>query len=96
MSVFPCLLHFCNLCFVVKASEDLNALVKRHIQTVVSSAPQKAMATIEHDASELISNGMVTLNSRLTGVEDEELVDRVVEVWKFFWDEVLPYVEGVR
>lgn len=69
--------------------------MKRHIQTVVSSAPSKATASLEHDASELILNGMVTLNSKLIPVEDEDLVDRVVDVWMFFWDEVLPYVEGV-
>lgn len=69
--------------------------MKRHIQSTVSASPSKALAALEHDASELIYNGMVTLNSKLTGVEDEELVDRVVDIWKFFWDEVLPYVEGV-
>ena len=80
----------------LEASEDLNGLVKRHIQSVVSASPSKAISTLEHDASELIANGMVTLHSKLTGVEEEELVDRVVEVWRFFWDDVLPYVEGVR
>lgn len=74
--------------------EDLNALVKRHIQTIVSAAPSKALSTLEHDASELIGNGTVTLHSKLNGVEEEDLVDRVVDLWKFFWDEVLPYVEG--
>ncbi|KAI0940478.1 hypothetical protein AcW1_003662 [Taiwanofungus camphoratus] len=61
---------------------------------VVSSAPSKALATLEHDASELIASGMVTLNAKLTGIEDEKLVVRVVELWGFFWDQVLPYVEG--
>ncbi|KAI0958325.1 hypothetical protein AcV7_004176 [Taiwanofungus camphoratus] len=74
--------------------EDLNQLVRRHIQMVVSSAPSKALATLEHDASELIASGMVTLNAKLTGIEDEKLVVRVVELWGFFWDQVLPYVEG--
>lgn len=69
--------------------------MKRHIQSTVSASPSKALGTVEHDASELISNGTVTLNSKLIGVEDEDLVDRVVDIWKFFWDEVLPYVEGV-
>ena len=59
------------------------------------TSPPKAIATLEHDASELIASGMVTLNSKIVGAEEEDLVDRVVEVWKFFWDEVLPYVEGV-
>ncbi|KAH9928056.1 HbrB-like-domain-containing protein [Amylocystis lapponica] len=74
--------------------EDLNQLVKRHIQTVVSLSPSKALASLEHDASELIASGMVTLNAKLTGIEDEKLVGRIVELWGFFWDQVLPYVEG--
>ena len=39
---------------------------------------------------------MDTLNVKLVGVEDDKLVSRVVELWGFFWDQVLPYVEGVR
>jgi len=38
---------------------------------------------------------MDTLNGKLVGVEDDKLVGRVVELWGFFWDQVLPYVEGV-
>ncbi|KAG5650194.1 hypothetical protein H0H81_000353 [Sphagnurus paluster] len=76
--------------------EDLNVLVKRHIQSVVSSSPSKALATLENDASELIASGMVTLNAKLMGIDDEKLVARVVEIWGFFWDQVLTYVEGVR
>lgn len=75
--------------------EDLNVLVKRHIQLVVSSSPSKALATLENDASELIASGMVTLNAKLSGIDDEKLVPRVVEVWGFFWDQVLTYLEGV-
>jgi hypothetical protein len=77
-------------------SEDLNALVKKHITTVVSHSPSKALATLENDASELIDSGMVTLNAKFVGVDDEKLVGRVVEIWGFFWDQILPYVEGVR
>ena len=84
-----------NSHLVLGFREDLNALVKRHIQGVVSAAPSKALATLEHDASALISSGMVTLNAKLTGIDDDKLVSRVVEIWGFFWDQVLPYVEGV-
>jgi hypothetical protein len=71
-------------------------LVKRHIQSTVSSSPSKAIATLEHDAAELIASGMVTLNSKLAGTKDDALIRRVIEVWSFFWDQVLTYVEGVR
>jgi hypothetical protein len=74
----------------------LNQLVKRHIQSVVSNSPARAIATLESETSELIGSGMDTLNGKLVGVEDDKLVGRVVELWGFFWDQVLPYVEGVR
>ncbi|KAJ7134988.1 HbrB-like-domain-containing protein [Mycena crocata] len=75
--------------------EDLNVLVNRHVSTVVSSAPHKAVAALEHDAAELIASGMVTLNAKLAGADDDDLICRVVDVWSFFWDQVLTYVEGV-
>ena len=73
----------------------MNVLVKKHIQIILSQSPSKALTTLENDASELIAAGMVTLNAKFIGVEDEKLVARVVELWGFFWDQVLPYVEGV-
>ncbi|KAJ7251768.1 HbrB-like protein [Mycena haematopus] len=76
--------------------EVLNGLVKRHIQAVVSSSPSRAITTLEHDAAELIASGMVTLNSKLAGTDDDALIRRVVETWSLFWDEVLTYLEGVR
>ena len=39
---------------------------------------------------------MVTLNAKLNGIDDEKLIARVVEIWGFFWDQVLTYLEGVR
>jgi len=76
--------------------EDVNILVKRHIQNVVASAPQKALTTLEHEATELISSGMLTLSAKLSGLEEDRLLTRLVEIWGFFWDQVLPYIEGVR
>ncbi|KAG6813677.1 hypothetical protein H0H92_008525 [Tricholoma furcatifolium] len=75
--------------------EDLNGLVKQHIQSVLSSSPSKALSTLENDAAELIASGMVTLNAKLMGIDDEKLIARVVEIWGFFWDQVLTYLEGV-
>ena len=76
-------------------SEDLNQLVRRHLSTVVSAAPGKALGTLEHDIAELVASGMVTLNARLNGVDDSSLIPRIVELWSFFWTQVLPYLEGV-
>jgi hypothetical protein len=84
-----------SLFFYSTNSEDLNTLVKRHLQTVVSLAPSKALSTLENDASELIASGMVTLNAKFMNIEENKLLARVVDMWGFFWDQVLPYVEGV-
>lgn len=70
--------------------------MKRHIQSVVSNSPARAVATLESETSELIGSGMDTLNGKLADVEEDKLVGRVVELWGFFWGQVLPYVEGVR
>ncbi|KAF9559844.1 HbrB-domain-containing protein [Agrocybe pediades] len=75
--------------------EDLNVLVKRHIQIAVSQSPSRAISSLENDASGLIAVGMDTLNAKLAGIDDEKLVPRVVEIWGFFWDQVLTYLEGV-
>ncbi|KAG0708340.1 HbrB-like-domain-containing protein [Suillus ampliporus] len=75
--------------------EDLNALVRRHIQTVLAVSPSKTLATLETDARELIAAGMVTLNAKLANISDEILLGRVIEIWAFFWDQILPYIEGV-
>lgn len=58
-------------------------------------APARALATLEVDVAELIGAGMTTLNTKLAGIENDKLLGRVVELWTFFWDKVLPYVEGV-
>ena len=70
-------------------------LVRRHIEAVTSRSPPRALATLEMDAIDLIKSGMVTMNGKMSGIDDEKLITRVVEVWGFFWDQVLPYVEGV-
>ena len=89
--------------------EDLNQLVKKHMNIVLSRNPSRAIAQLESDVSELLMAGMVTLNSKLSfgsqsssgsqnglnGVDDDKLIQRVVELWGFFWDQVLPYAEGV-
>lgn len=75
--------------------EDVNTLVRRHIQTVLAASPSKVLATLNADARELLEAGMVTLNAKLAAVVDELLMSRLVEQWSFFWDYALAYVEGV-
>jgi len=59
--------------------EDLNGLVKEHINAVVSR----------------VTAGMLTLSAKLNNLEDEKLLSRLIEIWILFYDQVLPYVEGV-
>ncbi|KAJ1304331.1 hypothetical protein OPQ81_005490 [Rhizoctonia solani] len=75
--------------------EELNTLVKQHIQAVISRAPSRALAALEQDVKDLVNMGMITLNAKLHGLEEETLLTRVVQIWGFFWDQVLPYLEGV-
>ena len=70
--------------------------VRRHLISVISRNPTRAVAQLEADVSELIIAGTVTLNSKMaTGVDEEKLAGRIVDLWGFFWDQVLPYVKGV-
>lgn len=69
--------------------------MKRHIQSIVHASPSKAIVTLENDATDLISSGMVTLNAKLAVIDDDKLVSRLIDLWGFFWQQVLPYVEGV-
>ncbi|KAH7339373.1 HbrB-like-domain-containing protein [Rhizoctonia solani] len=75
--------------------EELNNLVRQHIQAVVSRTPSRALAALEQDVKDLVNMGMITLNAKLQGLEEETLLTRMVQVWGFFWDQVLPYLEGV-
>ncbi|KAG0228835.1 hypothetical protein BGW42_001915 [Actinomortierella wolfii] len=70
------------------AIEDLNELVRRCIR-------EKKTNVLYEDIQELLRNGMLTLNAKLSYVPDEKLVSRLVEVWSFFFGTVLPYFEGV-
>ena len=96
MSEFASHSYLASYVYALNRSEDLNTLVRRHIQSVVSQSPPKALSTLENDVSELIASGMVTLNVKFMNIEENRLLARVVDMWCFFWDQVLPYVEGVR
>lgn len=75
--------------------EVLNQLVKKHISSVVARSPPRALSTLEQEVTALLATGMITLNVKLSELDDEKLLPRVSEVWEFFWHQVLPYVEGV-
>ncbi len=43
---------------------------------------------------DLIRGGMQNLNAKLSGIDDEKLVTRLVEIWNFFWVNVLHTSKG--
>ena len=59
----------------------------------MSAAPLKAMSTLEDDTSALILSGMVILSAKLTGMNNDKLISRVVEILGFLWDHVLLELE---
>ncbi|EJD52698.1 HbrB-domain-containing protein [Auricularia subglabra TFB-10046 SS5] len=75
--------------------EDLNALVKLHVNDVVVKRPSRAIATLESDLKDLIGNGMLTLNSKLTGLDDHDILQGVITLWTIFWERILTYLEAV-
>jgi len=68
--------------------EDLNELVKRCMEV-------KTPKTLAFDISELLKNGIYTINTRILEVTDNLLISRLVEIWTFFFDSVLPYFNGI-
>lgn len=69
--------------------------MRTHVNESVVKRPSRAIATLENDLKELIANGMLTLNSKLTNLDDDKLLPRLIELWGFFWDQILTYVEAV-
>ena len=73
----------------------MNVLVKQHIKLVVSRGFSRALATLETDVVDLLSSGMLTFSAKLGNLEDEKLFPRLIEIWILFYDQILPFVEGV-
>ncbi|OUM61196.1 hypothetical protein PIROE2DRAFT_24184, partial [Piromyces sp. E2] len=68
--------------------EDLNDLVKRCMEV-------KTPKTLAYDINELLKNGIYTINTKLIEVTDNSLISRLVEVWTFFFDSIMPYFKGI-
>ncbi|KAF8320891.1 HbrB-like protein, partial [Clavulina sp. PMI_390] len=75
--------------------EELNQKVREHMQATIGRSPSKALATLKSDFTDLVATGMLNLDAKLTTIDDEKFLTRLVEVWNFFWVQVLPYIEGV-
>ena len=74
---------------------QLNELVSLHIQRITSRSEKRAIQYLAEHLRELLSIGMLTLNSKLQSLSDERLLIRLNEVWTFFFTSILPYLEGV-
>lgn len=70
--------------------------MKKHIGVVVSRSFSRAISSLEQDITGLLARGMVTLNVKLSELDDKKLLPRLADVWEFFWHGIIPYVEGVR
>ncbi|KAI8344325.1 HbrB-like-domain-containing protein [Chlamydoabsidia padenii] len=70
------------------AVEDMNDLLRQCLSDPISPQLVYNIETLLHD-------GMFTLNTKLFGVTDEKLLDRLVEQWSFFFTYALPYFEAV-
>lgn len=68
--------------------EDLNEIVRRCLE-------EKSPDVITYDINELLKNGIYTINTKLIDINDNALVSRLVEVWTFFFDSVMPYFKGI-
>jgi len=68
--------------------EDLNELVRRCMEI-------KTPKNLSYDINELLKNGIYTINTRLIEVTDNLLISRLVEIWIFFFDSIMPYFKGI-
>ena len=81
-------------------------LVTKKSRVVLSRSPTKAITQLESDIGERVwsySSPGFHLAIRtpvalkwVVWSDDDELFQRVVELWGFFWDQALPYAGAVR
>ena len=72
--------------------EDMNNLVQLYL---TSTAAVDISGIARAALTELLENGMRMLGYSATNLSDEKAIDRLVEVWSFFYGTILPYLEAV-
>lgn len=72
--------------------EDLNRLVSEHIQRCIS---KRVPTIITEDLRELLQTGFRSLDQTLRGIPDRGLVPYLVEMWRFVFGTILPYMQAV-
>lgn len=73
--------------------EDLNDLVAMHINSRIQQGVDANDILVEF--KDLTKIGMQKLDYSLQKVNDAKLMSRVVELWQFFFSQVLPYWEAI-
>jgi hypothetical protein len=71
--------------------EDLNRLVSTHLRFCIDC---KEQGHLVEDLLELFETGTRSLDNNLAGLSDEKLIQRLVEIWVFYFSSVLPYLEA--
>jgi hypothetical protein len=71
--------------------EELNKMVVKHLHACVLDNSVEMMILAIHN---LLDTGMKSLDVNST-LSDEKLLDRLVEVWIFFYSAILPYIQGI-
>jgi len=70
--------------------EDMNILVARHLQYCKREDTVDMMIVGIH---QLLDTGMRSLD--ISSPSDEKMIDRLVQVWIFFYSAILPYLQGI-
>ncbi|KAG5440162.1 hypothetical protein PCANB_001731 [Pneumocystis canis] len=72
--------------------EYLNKLVRLHVKKRHSD---KKMDLFMEELLKFIEAGMKSLDVDLSFLSDEKLIHRLVELWNFFFADILPYIEAI-
>jgi hypothetical protein len=72
--------------------EDLNRLVLAHIQRCVQ---KRSPTTITEDLRDLLQTGFMSIGRSIRDLPDEKLVPRLVGMWLFVFNTLLPYMQAV-
>ncbi|KAK9478114.1 HbrB-like-domain-containing protein [Lipomyces japonicus] len=76
--------------------EDLNKLVLLHVKRRISDRDATTLLIEVKDLLKLgISSFDAMLGPQLQNATDSEVLDRITDIWKFFFTDVLPYVQAV-
>ena len=74
------------------AVEDLNRLVRTHVQHCVR---RNAPSIIIEDVTDFLQTGFLSLSHTLRNVTDDKIVTHLVNMWLFVFGTILPFMQAV-